>query len=508
MILELITWARAHGRLEELVEKASQEIPGNPALKHFAQEFLHPPIKQITSIRLERIAGIHLSYIACFEDLALSFVDEKAEEPAPWILILGENGTGKSTLLQMIGATLLDRQQFAVVAGNIDLKSYVHTRSNAILEGTCSLSLWSEAKDTKEAVYEASLSLTALTQYDPIAVSPFGNSLTAGGFVCGYGTTRRISGQPVNDRGPIPTLDDSAKPYRFASLFGDASGMTNVSGWIAKLYFQTLYPGHTEADEKRFENARSAILRALPYISALDVTQDSQVMVSDGKTTVPLERLSDGYRGTLAWVGDLIRRLFDAYPESPDPLKEHGIVLVDEIDLHLHPRWQRSVVEDIRALFPNLQFIVTSHSPFVAQDMRPQDRIVVLERSGKDRRGPVVAREEPGVLQDWSADQILSAYFNLPRGTRSAALQNAEARYEFLLDAQATRKLNRSERAELEKLGAQLDRVPIGVTPDEQAFDRAAENVLASLRQRYEALEKDSRNTPRPKKPSNKRNIE
>jgi hypothetical protein len=231
----------------------------------------------------------------------------------------------------------------------------------------------------------------------------FGGDLTGGWFVCGYGTTRRISGQTASDRGPIPVLDNGAKPYRFASLFGDASGMTDVPDWLAGLYFRTLYPGHTDADLGRYERARGAILRALPHLSSLEVTQDRQVVVTEGKTRVPLERLSDGYQGTLAWIGDLIRRLFDAYPDGTDPLRGRGVVLLDEIDLHLHPRWQRSVVEDVRKLFPNLQFIATTHSPFVAQDMRPDDRIVVLERSGRDGGGPVIAREEPGVLQDWSA---------------------------------------------------------------------------------------------------------
>ena len=314
------------------------------------------------------------------------------DEPASWIVLLGENGTGKSTLLQMIGRMLLNLQQVAVVAGNVDLKSYIRERGMAYPEAECRIHIRPELTDSGFEIMAGSTSFVQLRipefqHSDTVQEFQFGDKLTDGWFACGYGTTRRIFGQTVSNRGPIPTLDDSAKPYRFASLFGDAGGMTNVPDWLMGLYFQTLHPEHSDADSERYESARNAILRALPYVSSLEVTKDRQVIVTEGKTSVPLERLSDGYRGTLAWVGDLIRRLFDAYPTSPNPLKERGVVLVDEIDLHLHPLWQRSVVEDTRKLFPNLQFIVTTHSPFVAQDMRSRDRIIVLERTGRGSAG-------------------------------------------------------------------------------------------------------------------------
>src|SRR5206468_5479818 len=69
----------------------------------------------------------------------------------------------------------------------------------------------------------------------------------------------------------------------------------------------------------------------------------------------------------IAWVVDLASRMFEAYPDSPDPLSEAAIALVDEIDLHLHPRWQREITAHLDRLFPNVQFIVTAHSPLVVQ---------------------------------------------------------------------------------------------------------------------------------------------
>ena len=441
-----------------------------------------------------RVTDVQITNIACFETLSLDFTRENTGEPASWIVLLGENGTGKSTLLQMIGRMLLNLQQAAVVAGNVDLKSYIRKRRSEYPEAECQLHIRPERTDNGFELMAGSTSfvqlrIPELQVSNTIQEFQFSDGLTDGWFACGYGTTRRIFGQTVSNRGPIPTLNDSAKPYRFASLFGDAAGMTNVPDWLMGLYFQTLHPGHTETDSKRYERAKNAILQALPHVSSLEVTKDRQVIVTEGQAPVPLERLSDGYRGTLAWIGDLIRRLFDAYPSSPDPLKECGVVLVDEIDLHLHPLWQRSVVEDVRKLFPNLQFIVTTHSPFVAQDMRSQDRIIVLERTGRGKRGPVVAREEPGVIQDWTADQILTSYFGLTRGTRGATAQRDEARYERLLDAQAQGTLSEAQHNELLNLTARIDRIPAGFDSTEVAFERVADNVIASLRRRREELE-------------------
>lgn len=95
------------------------------------------------------------------------------------------------------------------------------------------------------------------------------------------------------------------------------------------------------------------------------------------KENVPLDltQLSHGERSFLAVVCDLGRRLALANPLLPNPLDGEGIVLIDELELHLHPTWQREVVEKLRNTFPNIQFIATTHSPFVIQSLRPGELI-------------------------------------------------------------------------------------------------------------------------------------
>ena len=83
-----------------------------------------------------------------------------------------------------------------------------------------------------------------------------------------------------------------------------------------------------------------------------------------------LAQLSDGYRNLLALVLDFARRLAQANPTLPNPLEAPGILLIDEIELHLHPRWQQKVIPALRAAFPNTQLIVTTHSPAVLTTVR------------------------------------------------------------------------------------------------------------------------------------------
>lgn len=92
-------------------------------------------------------------------------------------------------------------------------------------------------------------------------------------------------------------------------------------------------------------------------------------------------QLSDGERTMLALLGDLSRRLSLLNPGIDNPNEGVGVVLIDEIDLHLHPRWQREVMGKLEATFPNCQFIVTTHSPQVLGELKPDS--VVLLRDGK-----------------------------------------------------------------------------------------------------------------------------
>lgn len=100
-----------------------------------------------------------------------------------------------------------------------------------------------------------------------------------------------------------------------------------------------------------------------------------RLVIDKGNVPLDLPQLSDGERSFLAVVCDLCRRLALANPLLANPLHGDGIVLIDELELHLHPTWQREIVEKLRHTFPNIQFIGTTHSPFIIQSLRPDELI-------------------------------------------------------------------------------------------------------------------------------------
>lgn len=90
---------------------------------------------------------------------------------------------------------------------------------------------------------------------------------------------------------------------------------------------------------------------------------------------VPLDDLSDGYQNVAVWVGDLLYRITSTFGDYKSPLKARGVLLIDEIDLHLHTKWQRSLLSFLKNKLPNFQLIVTTHSPMVAQQADDGDSI-------------------------------------------------------------------------------------------------------------------------------------
>ena len=104
-------------------------------------------------------------------------------------------------------------------------------------------------------------------------------------------------------------------------------------------------------------------------------TDPLRLLIDKGDVPLDLSQLSDGERSFLALVCDLCRRLALANPLLPNPLHGAGVVLIDELELHLHPTWQREVAQKLRTTFPNIQFVATTHSPFVIQSIRPGELI-------------------------------------------------------------------------------------------------------------------------------------
>ena len=184
--------------------------------------------------------------------------------------------------------------------------------------------------------------------------------------------------------------------------------------------------------------------------------------------SVPLSGLSLGYQTTLTWVLDLALRLYGRYPDHSDPLSAPGIVLIDNIDLHLHPLWQRRLMEDLSGCFKAIQFVATAHSPLIVQAAENANVTVLQEISGE-----VVISTHPGSVRDWRADQILASdLFDVP--ARSAAVERLREERDALLD-----KLDRNEEEKdrLKVLEERLNALPTG----ESIADQEAMALIRSV---------------------------
>ena len=145
----------------------------------------------------------------------------------------------------------------------------------------------------------------------------------------------------------------------------------------------------------------------------LDTSRLIGVYVETFTGLVPMSALSPSYQATAGWVVDLAWRFLHWYPNSPDPLAEPAIVLIDEIEQHLHPRWQLRIMKDLSSLFQATQFIATTYSPLIVQ-VAETANLVLLRK----REDDVEIVNNPGVSRDYRVDQILTGpMFGVPSPT-------------------------------------------------------------------------------------------
>jgi predicted ATP-binding protein involved in virulence len=160
---------------------------------------------------------------------------------------------------------------------------------------------------------------------------------------------------------------------------------------------------------RQLEAVRQAIYSIIPGFSSLRVRRSPLRMTvrKQGKELI-INQLSDGEKCLLAMVGDLARRLAIANPGLPDPLQGSGVVLIDEVELHLHPKWQREIIPALTRTFPSCQFIVTTHSPQVISEVKPES-IYILEKTDD---GIIARRPESSFGRD--SNRILEDLMDTP----------------------------------------------------------------------------------------------
>jgi len=327
-----------------------------------------------------KLSKMHLENFRKYESASFSFHKQ-------FTVLIGENGAGKTTILD--AAVIMLGTYFQ------GSKIKIRTSSNTIQKDDTRVVMRKKGDQTfAESLNEATLDATML--YNDHSISwqrQTGDRAGHAKELVDLGKEDRMAvkkGEDIN----LPLLlyygsgrlwdkhrdIETEKPgsqldaYRFC--LDPKSDQKSFEKWFKKLAFTEL---QKQTKLPSIETVKKAVLCCVPDADDFyyDTMEDRVVINIKNEGVVPFNYLSDGYRNMIAMVADIAHRAVRLNPHLLDKAAEEtkGIVLIDEIDLHLHPKWQRHVVRDLQKAFPNLQFIATTHSPFIIQSLDPGEVI-------------------------------------------------------------------------------------------------------------------------------------
>ena len=344
-------------------------------------------------------------------------------KPAQWTVILGNNNTGKTTILKALAD--MNKYEKIVIEPNFApnmekvkdmylLSSLASNRMGGLiigLDGVINIHLFVEESTDFKIGEKPYGSLFGINRRNGGHPNWQVNSIVTNLNLYGYGTSRFMS----NNGG---MAEDST-----AGIFDNKSELLNAEQWLKDLHLAKV--NNSKDAEKRYAQVEDILCGGLlPDVSKIQITtipdKSSYDTFPEFLTPYGWVRLRDlgyGYQATLAWVADLAKRMFDRYPDLENPLVGPAVVLVDEIDLHLHPEWQRKIMKYLSDLFLNTQFIVTAHSPLIVQSAKDVN-VVMLEVDEDEIKG-INIRQRFGSFQGWTVDEILTELMNLGSRTRS-----------------------------------------------------------------------------------------
>lgn len=227
-------------------------------------------------------------------------------------------------------------------------------------------------------------------------------------FMVGYGATRRVAKSSRFEQ----SGKSSPRAARIMGLFEEDYSLRPLNTWL---------PRYKESGQLKGRYVQvEHLLNHLVGKGEWEFTgrQDAEGEYLYGKkgAEVPFPALSDGYRAFLGWLGDLLYHVCETCPSGKKLVDNKGIVMVDEIDLHLHPKWQMTVLQTLAKELPNIQFIVTSHSPLIVGSLEWMNIILMKPASKQSSK----AQRIESAVHGLDADQILLTDFFGLSSTRAA----------------------------------------------------------------------------------------
>ncbi len=394
---------------------------------------------------------------------------------AGWTVFTGDNGAGKSTLLKAIAVALIGRDVARSLqpsfhrwiregAGEQEAKielmilpekgvdEFSEKGNTAYKRFPASVILKHSGKEAAVELPTAAGSKTTLVQrglWSPVA---------RGWFSCGYGPFRRVFGASQE----ATRLMVSPTTERFVTMFQEAASLYEVDQWLRNLSHKQLEGRSPESGQQL--DLLLEILRddLMPNQITVDRVDSDGLWLKDRNgLQLAWGEMSDGYRAALALLADILRHLIAAY--GIDGLAERGqdgkirivrsgVVMIDEIDAHLHPEWQREIGFWLKRHFPKIQFLVTTHSPIICQAADENGLFVLPEPGSGAAPRSLTAGEYKTVISSRPDTILLTPAFGL-QNTRSPRAVEGRAEYAKLMaKKRAGAKLTKEEQGTADQL--------------------------------------------------------
>ncbi|MFC3747283.1 AAA family ATPase [Paenibacillus sp. GCM10012306] len=391
------------------------------------------------------IESVEICNFRGIKHIHLDFSRSKSKT-APWLMLLGENGIGKSSILQAISITLMGRQAREV----LKLKARDFLRHGADL-GHVFVKLTGENKPVRLLLSQGSDGFEGEHHISPRVL------------ILSYGSTRLLP--PIN----YPQTNDE-QWVRVENLFNPFAPLVNVEQYLTSL------------QEEDFIKMREAI-ESLFLEPVLLSREPNGILFEfiEKKEMVLLRDLSDGFRTIIALAADIMMVMKTRW----NSMDAEGIVLIDELDAHLHPRWNIEIVIRLRKAFPMVQFIATTHNPLTLRGLDQGELSVILE---DNNRNTVISQQLPN-QKDLMIDEILTSKLFGLNNTSPEINEKFNEYYLLLSDPNPTRE----QQEEIKKYQLELHTASMmGTTMRDRLFYDAIDLYLAHQKHRNsELIERD-----------------
>lgn len=294
------------------------------------------------------VSEIYLENIRCFKELRINL--ELDSKPILWTTFLGDNATGKTTLLQSIAMGLCDESSAAGLLRESE-EGFIRLNEE---KGLIIIKLRDPDKPNEVKCIKTNLrkvkisdrnSFENLRQKTEPKEFPWNDI-----FICAYGIGRGVAG--TGDISGYSAID------AVYNLFNYSEGLQNPELVLHRLALRS---------EDLEKNVRQNLERILGLPKGKHIYREDEGIKVEGRwgSKIPLRDLADGYKSTFQWLTDFMGWAISHEPSTSDISLISGIVLIDAIDQHLHPNWQKKIVSKLRNSFKKIQFITTTHSPII-----------------------------------------------------------------------------------------------------------------------------------------------